>query len=57
MKAIDEIETPEELSKIIDNVEGQVYDLKNYLVELESAKEEQAEFDRKMQADIDSNRY
>ena len=56
MKDISEIEAPEELSEIIDVVEGQIYDLKNYLVELKSTKEKQEEFDRKMQADIDSNR-
>ena len=57
LKDIENIESDDELTDIINETESKISELQNYLVELESAKVESDEFNKKMEADIDSNRY
>tara|TARA_R110000787_G_scaffold276761_2_gene385745 strand:+ start:1283 stop:1456 length:174 start_codon:yes stop_codon:yes gene_type:complete len=57
MKDIADIEGEDELVDIINETETKISELQDYLVELESAKEKNDEFNEKMEADINSNRY
>ena len=57
MKNITDIESDDELIDIINETERKISELQYYLVELESAKAESDEFNEKMEADINSNRY
>tara|TARA_R110000772_G_scaffold242689_1_gene355324 strand:+ start:294 stop:467 length:174 start_codon:yes stop_codon:yes gene_type:complete len=57
MKDIADIEDEDELVDIINETETKISELQDYLVELESAKEKNDEFNEKMEADINSNRY
>lgn len=57
MKNITDIESEDELIDIINETESKISELQDYLIELESAKEKSDEFNEKMEADINSNRY